>query len=92
MCKHNLSIFEIGKKIRLVILDDGLGFEPTLWSARKRPALWSARRRPARRNRGSVPPSLGLLMMTKRAEAVGGSCQIESQPGRGTRLVVEVAP
>jgi signal transduction histidine kinase len=69
-----LSIFEIGNKIRLVILDDGLGFEP------------------ARRSRTSIPPGLGLLTMKERAEAVGGSCWIESQPGRGTRVIVEVSP
>jgi len=33
----------------------------------------------------------GLLTMTERAEAVGGHCLIESSPGRGTQVVVEVA-
>lgn len=32
----------------------------------------------------------GLLSMTERARAVGGNCRIESHPGRGTRVVVEV--
>jgi PAS domain S-box-containing protein len=32
----------------------------------------------------------GLFTMKERAEAVGGQCRIESHPGRGTRLVVEV--
>lgn len=32
----------------------------------------------------------GLLTMTQRAEAVGGRCRIESRPGCGTRVVVEV--
>ncbi|MHB9074139.1 MAG: PAS domain-containing sensor histidine kinase [Desulfobaccales bacterium] len=32
----------------------------------------------------------GLMIMTERARAVGGDCRIESQPGRGTRVVVEV--
>lgn len=32
----------------------------------------------------------GLLSMTERARAVGGHCRIESHPGRGTRVVVEV--
>ena len=68
-----ISIFEIGNIIRLVILDDGLGFDP------------------ARRNRTSIPPGLGLLTMRERAEAVGGSCWIESQPGQGTRVIVEVS-
>ena len=33
----------------------------------------------------------GLLIMTERAEAVGGRCQIESIPGHGTQVIVEVA-
>ncbi len=32
----------------------------------------------------------GLLSMTERAEAIGGQCHIESRPGRGTRVIVEV--
>ncbi len=32
----------------------------------------------------------GLLSMTERAEAVGGRCRIESDPRRGTRVIVEV--
>ena len=34
--------------------------------------------------------SLGLLTMKERALAVGGRCRIESQPGQGTRVIVEV--
>ncbi len=33
----------------------------------------------------------GLLTMSERAEAVGGHCLIESYPGLGTRVVVDVA-
>jgi len=32
----------------------------------------------------------GLLIMTERAQEVGGCCRIESHPGRGTRVIVEV--
>jgi PAS domain S-box-containing protein len=32
----------------------------------------------------------GLLTMQERAEAVGGHCRIESQPGQGTKVIVEV--
>jgi signal transduction histidine kinase len=32
----------------------------------------------------------GLLSMAERAEGVGGHCRIESRPGQGTRVVVEV--
>jgi len=33
----------------------------------------------------------GLMNMSERAAAVGGSCHIESQPGHGTRVIVEVS-
>ena len=32
----------------------------------------------------------GLLIMTERAEAVGGHCRIESAPGQGAQVIVEV--
>jgi ligand-binding sensor domain-containing protein/signal transduction histidine kinase len=35
-------------------------------------------------------PSWGLLSMAERAEAVGGRCRVESRPGAGTRVIVEV--
>ena len=35
-------------------------------------------------------PGLGLLSMQERAEAIGGKWQIESAPGKGTRVSVSV--
>lgn len=35
-------------------------------------------------------PHWGLMTMKERAAAVGGHCRIESRPGAGTRVVVEV--
>lgn len=32
----------------------------------------------------------GLITMAERAAAVGGYCRVESQPGKGTRVIVEV--
>jgi PAS domain S-box-containing protein len=32
----------------------------------------------------------GLVTMAERAEAVGGSCRVESSPGEGTKVIVEV--
>jgi signal transduction histidine kinase len=32
----------------------------------------------------------GLLTMTERAEGVGGRCRVESSPGQGTQVIVEV--
>lgn len=33
----------------------------------------------------------GVLIMMERAEAVGGRCHVEAQPGHGTKVIVEVA-
>ena len=37
-----------------------------------------------------VPRTFGLASMRERAESLGGQLTIESQPGRGTRIVVDV--
>jgi signal transduction histidine kinase len=38
----------------------------------------------------SLPGHLGLTSMSERVQALGGSLVIESQPGKGTRLLVEL--
>lgn len=46
----------------------------------------------AQRPRGlGERPRWGLITMRERAETVGGTMRIESKPGAGTRLIVEVA-
>jgi PAS domain S-box-containing protein len=60
--------------VRLVVADDGVGFEPAQVTAPNRQEGW------------------GLISMAERAEAVGGRFRLESQPQRGTRIIVEVAP
>jgi len=45
---------------------------------------------PAQATEGSDHRGWGLLIMAERAEAVGGRCCVESQPGQGTRVTVEV--
>jgi PAS domain S-box-containing protein len=57
---------------RLIIADNGTGFDQNLVAAAKQGRGW------------------GLMTMTERAMAVGGHCRIDSQPGQGTRVVVEV--
>ncbi len=39
---------------------------------------------------GERRQSMGMISMTERADSVGGTCRIESSPGRGTRVIVEV--
>ena len=57
--------------LRLVVSDDGVGFEP------EEAALRSRR--------------LGLTSMEERARGMGGRLAIESAPGRGTTIQLEVA-
>jgi PAS domain S-box-containing protein len=57
--------------VRLVVADDGVGFEPDL------------------RNELGGQPSWGLMIMSERAEAVGGRCSVESAPGHGTRVIAQ---
>jgi PAS domain S-box-containing protein len=45
---------------------------------------------PAMMSSGSKKPGLGLLTMRERAEFAGGNLRIESSPGRGTTIRVEV--
>ena len=46
---------------------------------------------PARRRTAGERRGWGLITMAERAEGVGGHCHIDSAPGEGTRVVVEVA-
>jgi Rrf2 family protein len=62
-----------GNTVRLVIADDGVGFDFMHLAKRNSGRGW------------------GLLTMAERAEAVGGQCFVESFPGLGTRVVVEIS-
>jgi PAS domain S-box-containing protein len=58
--------------VRLVIADNGVGFDQEQLGQPEGRHLW------------------GLMTMSERAAAAGGHCRIDSQPGQGTRVVVEV--
>jgi signal transduction histidine kinase len=58
---------------RLVITDDGVGFDTGELSKYKEQTSW------------------GLITMSERAQSIGGSLRIESHPGSGTQIIVEVA-
>jgi two-component system sensor histidine kinase UhpB len=68
-----VSVEVEGGTLRLVVADDGIGFDQAHLTEPDGSRGW------------------GLLTMSERAEAVGGSCRIESSPGQGTRVVVEVS-
>ncbi len=57
---------------RLVVSDDGVGFDATTPSPRGATGGW------------------GILGMGERLQAVGGRLTLESAPGRGTRVIMEV--
>ncbi len=67
-----VSLTESQAKIRLVISDDGTGFNVSPERGRKREPGW------------------GLMIMRERIEALGGNLDIESSPGKGTRVTAEV--
>lgn len=67
-----VTIQEDDGTLRLVVIDNGIGFDP------------------AHLPYQDVGRGLGLLIMKERAEAVGGVFRIESHPGGGTKLIVEV--
>jgi two-component system sensor histidine kinase UhpB len=67
-----ITLQSSGKRLRLSIADDGVGFDPD---------------RLERDGRGD---RLGLISMSERALAVGGTCRVESKPGQGTTVTAEV--
>jgi len=69
-----VSLDEMPGRIQIEVADNGAGFDV---AASRHEA--AGERRP-----------FGILLMQRRAEAVGGSCRVVSQPGRGTRVIVEV--
>jgi signal transduction histidine kinase len=62
------------KKVKLQVADDGVGFD-----------MQEALPIRIRNKRG-----LGLMGMRERAELLGGRLQVESSPGNGTRITVEL--
>lgn len=60
-----------GNRVRVIIQDDGMGFDPDLLAT-------------------AEGQKYGLGFMRERAEEVGGSVLLQSAPGEGTRVVVEV--
>ena len=58
-----------GGRVRVVVEDDGAGFEPT---------------------EAEHGDHIGLIGMRERAEALGGTLTVETAPGRGATVVVEV--
>lgn len=65
-----LSLTTLGEQARVIVEDDGVGFDLT--------------------QRIDEDKHLGLQIMRERAAEVGGQLVVQSAPGQGTRVVVEV--
>jgi signal transduction histidine kinase len=70
--RASVTVEANGGTLRLVVADDGTGFDPA---------------HPVEPDGGQ---GWGLITMAERAEAVNGRCCIESTPGQGTQIAVEV--
>lgn len=68
-CAH-VSLTMQGPQVRIVIADDGRGFDPAAVAAQSE--------------------GYGLNAMRERAQGLGGRVEIDSKPGSGTRVLVEV--
>ncbi|MHB9023871.1 MAG: sensor histidine kinase [Armatimonadota bacterium] len=60
--------------VRLIIMDDGQGFDPLESHAHK----------------NKTPSGWGMMLMQERAQAVGGTINIDSQPQEGTRVTIDI--
>jgi signal transduction histidine kinase len=67
-----LTLDNSAERVRMMVADNGCGFDPLAISSRRAHQRW------------------GLRIMRERAEAVGGRFQVESGPGKGTRVTVDV--
>ena len=70
--KVSVNVAAKSEKVRLVIKDDGIGFDTAEVAVSNGQRGW------------------GLVIMSERVRSMGGSFNIESRPGHGTRVIVEV--
>ncbi len=77
-----VSLQDGDELVRLSVEDDGQGFDPKTVSAG----------RPCENGHplGNVHPSQTLIQMRERIELLGGQLDIASQPGHGTRIVIQL--
>ena len=71
--KVSISLAAVDGHVRLLIRDDGVGFDPAAASAK------------------AAAGHFGLTNMRERVEMVGGKLLVDSSPGQGTTIAVEMA-
>ena len=81
-----VSVGAAGDTARLEVADDGPGMEPDV-AAKVFERFYRADRSRARARGGA---GLGLSIVSAIAEAHGGTATVASEPGRGSRFVVEL--
>ncbi|HRX79044.1 MAG TPA: ATP-binding protein, partial [Pirellulaceae bacterium] len=64
----SVRITQDGGQLKIVVRDDGKGFNPAKVSRRR----------------------FGLRSIRERARLVGGTVQIESEPGKGTSVIIQL--
>jgi two-component system, NarL family, sensor histidine kinase UhpB len=70
-----LHLVRDGTVVRVVLRDNGRGFDPA---------------QPRGRKRKGQGPGMGLVDMQERAAFMGGTCSLNSSPGEGTEIVIEM--
>ncbi|MBW1801054.1 MAG: PAS domain-containing protein [Deltaproteobacteria bacterium] len=67
-----IVVEELKDTVRIVITDDGAGFNPASLKNRE------------------IQPGMGIMTMRERAMGIGAQFRIESEPGEGTRVRLDV--
>jgi signal transduction histidine kinase len=68
----SICLHQLGTTVLLEVVDDGVGFDPSLSRQANQTEAW------------------GILNMCERSEAIGGTLRLESEKGKGTRVIVEI--
>jgi len=82
--------------VRLIVEDDGRGFDPATPEASEAPTAPGIPHWPPYFDASAAPPGagganhFGLHTMRERARLVGGWLDLESAPGQGTRVIVHL--
>jgi PAS domain S-box-containing protein len=82
--KVAISTAAAGDRVRVTVADQGLGVDPAYQERIFKPFV---RLNPADRYEGS---GIGLAIVKKAVERMGGSVGVESEPGRGSRFWIEL--